>query len=176
MSDGGLTPPVGPDDHVRGNDAARVTLVEYGDYECPYCGLAYRVVKSLQRSMGDELRFVFRNFPLRQSHPHAAHAAESAEAVGAVAGEGAFWKMHDVLFESQDALDDADLVRYARKLGVDRQTLLAALERGTYGRRVRKDFRSGVRSGVNATPTFFVNGERYDGDWNDAETFLEALT
>lgn len=176
MSEGNLVPPVSTDDHIQGPPDAPVILVEYGDYECPYCGMAYPIVKAAQRALGDQMGFVFRNFPLNESHPHAEHAAESAEAIGALKGAAPFWSMHDTLYENQDALLDHDLVRYASKNGVDRATLIQALENGTYRPRVRNDFRSGVKSGVNGTPTFFINGQRYDGSWNRADEFIDALT
>ena len=172
MRGSSLTPPVGERDHIAGPDAAPVTLVEYGDYECPYCGMAYPIVKSMQRAMGEQLRFVFRNFPLRDSHPHADHAAEAAEAAATV---GKFWEMHDLLYENQEQLDDRNLLRYGQQVGLDAESLARDLDEGTYAKRVREDFRSGVVSGVNGTPTFFVNGERYDGGWNDQQRFLRAL-
>ena len=176
MDEGQLTPPVSANDHAQGPEDAPVTLVEYGDYQCPYCGMAYPIVKAAQRALGDQLRFVFRNFPLTEAHQYAEHAAESAEAVGALKGNDAFWSMHDTLYENQDTLMDEDLVRYAKKLGVDKATLMQALEDGTYRPRVRNDFRSGVKSGVNGTPTFFINGERFNGAWNDAREFISALS
>lgn len=172
MSDGQLTPPVEADDHVVGPADAPVTLVEYGDFECSYCGMAYPIVKGIQRRMGDRLRFVFRNFPLKESHPHAAHAAQAAEAAAA---QDAFWAMHDALYQHQHALADDDLVRYAAALGLDADRVARELQDGTYAHAVRDDFRSGVRSGVNGTPTFFVNGARYDGAWADEGAFLRAL-
>jgi formate-nitrite transporter family protein len=172
MSGGRLTPPVGMDDHVAGPEDAPVTLVEYGDFECPHCGRAYPLVRSLQRQLGRRLRFVFRNFPLQEAHPHAEHAAEAAEAAAA---QGKFWEMHDALFEHQQRLEDSDLLGYADELGLDVERVARELEAGTYASRVRADFRSGVRSGVNGTPTFFVNGERYDGYWADEAEFLRAL-
>jgi protein-disulfide isomerase len=172
MSGGRLTPPVGEQDHVAGPPDAPLTLVEYGDYECPYCRMAYPIVKAAQRELGDRLRFVFRNFPLAEIHPHARHAAQAAEAAAA---QGKFWAMHDMLFEHQDALEDADLVRYAELLGLDADRVARELNAGTYAKRVRDDFRSGVRSGVNGTPTLFVNGERYEGSWADEEAFVRAL-
>jgi protein-disulfide isomerase len=172
MSGGRLTPPVSAHDHIAGPDDAPVTLVEYGDYECPYCGMAYPIVKAAQRQIRSQLRFVFRNFPLAEIHPHARHAAQAAEAAGA---QGKFWEMHDMLFEHQHALEDADLVRYAETVGLDAVQLARELDAGTYAKRVRDDFRSGVRSGVNGTPTFFVNGERYEGAWADEEAFIRAL-
>jgi protein-disulfide isomerase len=172
VSVGRLTPPVDARDHAAGPDDAPVTLVEYGDYECPYCGMAYPIVKAAQRELGSQLRFVFRNFPLAEIHPHARHAAQAAEAAAA---QGMFWEMHDMLFENQHALEDADLVRYAEMLGLDAERLARELEDGTYAKRVRDDFRSGVRSGVNGTPTFFVNGERYEGSWANEDAFIRAL-
>ena len=172
MSDGILSPPVSERDHTSGPASAPVTLVEYGDYECPYCGQAYPIVKAAQRKLGKRLRFVFRNFPLSEARPHARHAAEAAEAA---ADQGKFWEMHDALFENQNALEDDQLVATARRLGLDAERIAAALEAGTYAQRVREDFRSGVRSGVNGTPTFFINGRRYDGPWADERTFISAL-
>ena len=167
-----LIPPVGPADHAAGPDGAPVTLVEYGDYECPHCGMAYPILKGVQRRLGKQLRFVFRNFPLKEAHPHAYHAAEAAEAA---AVQGAFWQMHDVIFEHQHALEDEDLVSYARALGLDADRVARELADGTHTPRVRADFRSGVRSGVNGTPTFFVNGERYEGAWADEGAFAKML-
>jgi protein-disulfide isomerase len=163
---------VGADDHATGPSEAPITLVEYGDYECPYCGMAYPIVKAAQRELGSGLRFVFRNFPLAEMHVHARHAAQAAEAASA---QGRFWEMHDMIFEHQHALEDADLVRYAELLELDADRIARELEAGTYAKRVRDDFRSGVRSGVNGTPTFFVNGARYDGSWADEEAFIRAL-
>ena len=172
MSAGRLTPPVSARDHVAGPDDAPVTLVEYGDYECPHCGRAHPVVKAVQRQLGDQLRFVFRNFPLAEAHPHALVAAQAAESAGA---QGRFWEMHDMIFEHQDALELQDLAGYAELLGLDVERFERDLETGTYAKKVRDDFRSGVRSGVNGTPTFFLNGERYDGSWANVEAFIRAL-
>lgn len=166
-----LRPAVSDSDHRAGPDDAPVTLVEYGDYECPHCGLAHPIVRELQRRMGSRLRLVFRNFPLAEIHPHAQHAAEAAEAA---ASQGKFWEMHDMLFEHQTHLTDADLIRYAKTLGLDAERVKEDLAAGTYAERVREDFSSGVRSGVNGTPTFFIKGTRYDGSW-DLETLLEVL-
>jgi protein-disulfide isomerase len=172
MSDAELTPPVSASDHAAGPDDAPVTLVEYGDYECPYCGMAHPIVKRAQRELGNRLRFVFRNFPLAESHPHARLAAQAAEAAAA---QGKFWEMHDMLFEHQDALEPEDLTGYAKSLGLDTAQFVRDLEAGTYAKRVRDDFRSGVKSGVNGTPTFFVNGNRYDGSWANEAAFIGAL-
>jgi protein-disulfide isomerase len=169
-----LTPPVSESDHAEGLASAGVTLVEYGDYECPYCGIAYPIVKKLQSAMGSDMRFVFRNFPLKEAHPHALHAAIAAEAVG-LHGETAFWKMHDTLYEHQRALDDPHLFQYASTLGVTPDEVAAAFEGGKAMDRARNDFRSGIKSGVNGTPTFYINGARYDEDWTKIATFLSAL-
>jgi protein-disulfide isomerase len=158
---------------VQGHDDAPVTLVEYGDYECPYCGMAYPIVKRVQARLGKRLRFVFRNFPLAEAHPHATVAAELAEAS---ASQGKFWEMHDMLYEHQKALGATSLQDYVRKLGLDVSSLEAALQGGAPHQRVKSDFMSGVRSGVNGTPTFFINGRRFDGDWRDEDLFAEALT
>ena len=166
-----LRPPLGPQDHVQGNPRAPIRLVEYGDYECPYCGRAHRIVKALQEALGDDLLFAWRNFPLSQVHRHALRAAAAAEAAGL---QDRFWEMHDMLFEHQDALDDADLLAYAEVLGLDVERFAGDLDSVGIAERVRADFLSGARSGVNGTPTFFVNGERYDGSW-DPDTFLEYL-
>ena len=172
MSDATLTPPVSEADHSAGADDAPVTLVEYGDYECPYCGMAHPIVKKAQEDLGSQLRFVFRNFPLAEAHPHARLAAQAAEAAGA---QGNFWEMHDTLFEHQDALDVEDLVAYAESLGLDTAKFKRDLEAPAFVKRVRDDFRSGVKSGVNGTPTFFMNGVRYDGSWANVEAFIGKL-
>ena len=167
-----LTLPVGARDHAQGPADAAVTLVEYGDYECPHCGRAYPIVKEIQRRFDSRLRFIFRNFPLSESHPHAQHAAEAAEGA---AVHGRFWEMHDLLFENQWALDDRHLIGYAESVGLDRSKFENELFAHTQLARVREDFRSGVRSGVNGTPTFFINGLRFDGSW-DPDTLTHALT
>jgi protein-disulfide isomerase len=167
-----LTLPVSEDrDHIQGSADAPVTLLEYGDYECPFCGAAYPIVKEVQSRLGERLRFVFRNFPITTSHPHAALAAEAAEAADA---QGKFWEMHDLLYESQQHLEAADLHRYAEQLGLDVDRFDNELAQHVHAERVREDFMSGVRSGVNGTPTFYVNGVRHDGDY-ELETLLAAL-
>ena len=166
-----LKPPVGPRDHIQGPPDAPVQLVEFGDYECPYCGEAYPVVKAIQERLGDQMSFVFRNFPLAQAHPHAEEAAEAAEAAGA---QGKFWEMHDMLYENQDALEPEDLVQYARALRLDLPRFVLEMREHLYKERVREDFRSGVRSGVNGTPTFFINGVRHDGPF-DLVSLLAAI-
>ena len=147
------------DDHSQGPARAPVTLVEYGDYECPYCGTAYGVVKELQSEFGDQLRVVFRNFPLTDAHPHALGAALAAEAAAA---QGRFWEMHDLLYEHQQALTSTDLQRYAQQLGLTPQSVTAPAAEA-FEPRVEADYSDGIRSGVEGTPTFFINGLRYDG-------------
>ena len=178
MSTGRLKPPVNEHDHVQGDSTAAVTLVEYGDYECPHCGRAHPIVKRVQQRLGRGLRFVFRNFPLSEAHPHAEHAAEAAESVAAHGGQNAFWAMHDLIFEHQQdgptALSDPGLALLATAAGVDGKVVLRDLEGARFRDRVRTDFMSGVRSGVNGTPTFFINGVRHDGPW-DEESLIDAL-
>jgi protein-disulfide isomerase len=166
-----LTVPVSDRDHVRGPATASVTLLEYGDYECSYCALAQPVVEMVTRVMGDELRFAFRHFPLSQAHPHAVEAAEAAEAAGV---QRRFWDMHDLLFENQDRLDGPSLLAYAAQLQLDIGRFAAELHGHVHAARVREDFLSGVRSGVNGTPTFFVNGVRHNGG-HDPDSLLEAV-
>ena len=172
MTSNRLTPPIAAGDHVSGPEDALVTLVEYGDFECVYCRIAHPVVKASKRQLGDMLRVAFRHFPLSEIHPHALLAAQAAEAGAA---QGRFWEMHDVLLLYQHALKHEDLVGYAQTLGLDVQRVAHELRAGTYAARVREDIRSGVTSGVNATPTFFVNGEPYDGSWTDIPSFIRSL-
>ncbi len=166
-----LTLRVNDQDHIIGPANAPVTLVEYGDFECPYCGAAYPVVKEVRRQMGDQMRFVWRQFPLTEAHPHAEQAAESSEAAAA---QGKFWPMHDLLFEHQDALDFDSLVSYARQLGLDVNRFRNDLETHRFADRVQEQFMSGVRSGVAGTPTFFINGEKYEGA-PDVQDMIAAL-
>lgn len=162
-----LNTPVSAADHHQGPLDAAVVLVEYGDFECPYCGEEYPELKAVQQAMGAKICFVFRNFPLNQAHPHAQQAAEFSEAA---ATAGKFWQMHDLLYENQEALDERSLVGYATQLGLGKELIEAAL-RGDFTAKVRHDFTGGVRSGVNGTPCLFINGQRYDGE-RDAQTLL----
>ncbi len=155
-----LALPVGDRDHVQGPAEAPVTLVEYGDYECPYCRAAVPIVQELQQLLGDHLRFVFRHFPLTREHPHAQHAAEVAEAAGA---QGKFFEMHASLFEHQETLEDEHLRQLATDLGLDIARFGRELDAHAHAERVREDFESGVRSGARGTPTFFLDDDRYDG-------------
>lgn len=172
MSSAQLVIPVSNNDHVAGPENAPVTLIEYGDFECPHCGRAEPIVQGIRRYMGDRLRFVFRQFPLAEAHPHAEAAAEASEAAGA---QGKFWEMHDILFRHQRALGTKDLIDYAAEVGADSERVAKELADGVYRRKVRDDFRGGIRSGVNGTPTFFINGIRFDGNWADTDEFLQAL-
>jgi protein-disulfide isomerase len=167
-----LTVPDPERDHFQGSADAPIKLLEYGDYECPFCGDAHAMVQEIQRRLGDDLLFAFRNFPLTNVHPHAEHAAEAAEAAGE---QGNFWGMHDLLFENQSALEDEDLAAYAAELGLDATRLIRQVARKIYAPRIHEDFKSGVRGGVNGTPTFFINGERYDGV-PDVKHLLSVLT
>ena len=167
-----LTPQVTARDHIQGPLDASIVLVEYGDYECPYCGEAYPVVKELQRRLAGQLCFAFRNFPLATAHPHAEKAAEAAEAAGA---QSQFWEMHDVLYENQEALEDESLLQYASALGLDLRRFTRDISEHVYAPRVKEDFRSGVRSGVNGTPSFFINGVHYNGPF-DLKSLFAALT
>ena len=166
-----LTMPVSERDHIQGSATAAVTLVEYGDYECPYCALAYPVVKEIQRQLGPTLRFVFRHFPLTQIHPHARHAAEAAEGASA---QDKFWNMHDLLFEHQDALDDEHLLHYAATLGLDTERFKWELQNHVFAYRVNEDTESGRHSRVSGTPTFFINGIRHD-DTYTLDVLLPAV-
>jgi len=166
-----LKQPITSEDHVQGSESAEVTLVEYGDYECPSCGQAYPIVKQIQKQLGKRLRFVFRNFPLSQMHPQAESAAEVAEFAGS---QGKFWQMHDKLYENQSRLSETLYSSLGEELGLSTTAMRQALKEGTFKARVRADFTGGVRSGVNGTPTFFINGHRHDGSF-DFETLSSAI-
>lgn len=168
---GRLVRPVGPRDHARGGAGAEVTLVEYGDYECPHCRNAHEVVKQVQRYLGPEhLLHVYRHFPLTQARPGAEKAAEAAEAAGV---RGCFWEAHDLLYESGGAYERV-FTCHAAALGVDAVRLLGEVAAGVYRARVREDFMSGVRSGVRGTPAFFINGAPYEGGY-DFDSLLSAV-
>lgn len=175
MDDETQLPPVGPDDHYLGPVDAPVILLEYGDYECPHCGRAQAILQTVLERLGDRVRYVYRHFPLVDIHPEAMFAAEAAESVAAHGGEEAFWDMHQMLFANQDALEVDDLLAYAEAAGVERQAIADDLSRRAERRRVRVDIDGGLRSGVSGTPTFFINGRRYDGNWTDPDEFAAAL-
>lgn len=162
--------PIRPEDHVFGPETAEITMVEYGDYECPECGRLFAAIHRLQETSADRLRIAFRHYPLSGIHPCAQKASEAAEAAGA---QGMFWQMHDLLFQHQDHLERKDLADYAEKLGLDVKRFLKELKNGDYADRVREDFRRGVQNGVYGTPGLFVNGVRYNGSY-DAESMLTA--
>ncbi len=151
-------------DHTRGPADAPTTMLVYGDYECPHTRALELSLMRLRRSDGEAFRSVFRNFPLRDVHPHAQMAAEAAEAVYALAGIDAFWIMHDGLFAHQDQLEPPGLERRGAEASVDPIALRAALETRRFADRVERDVRSGLANGVNGTPSIFVNGERYLGE------------
>jgi protein-disulfide isomerase len=155
-----LRNPIGQHDHVQGPADAPLTLVEYGDFECPHCGYAHGLLKRLQTQFAKELRFAYRHFPLTQIHPFAESAAECSEFAGA---HGRFWEMHDLLFENQEQLGPDLYTELAEELGLPHAGLRSALGNHNFLEKIRQDFSSGVRSGVNGTPTFFINGERFDG-------------
>lgn len=158
-----LKPDVSERDHIRGQSAAPVTLVEYGDYECPHCQLVAPVIEQLQARFGDRLRYVFRHFPIATAHPNAQIAAEAAEAAAA---QGRFWEMHHLLLEHSGSLHRERLAEFARRLDLDMERFERDLDEQVYADRVREDFVGGVRSGANGTPAFFLNGVRYDGPWD----------
>ncbi len=162
--------PVGPSDHARGPASAPVTLVEYGDFECHYCGRSYPVVKELERHFAGGLRFVFRHTPRTNSHPHAQHAAEAAEAAAA---QGKFWEMHDRLFEHQDALRDEDLASHASAIGLDAKRFGEAMTTHAFASTVHAQEATGAHT-VLSTPTFFINGIRFD-DSPDLQTLQKAI-
>jgi protein-disulfide isomerase len=166
-----LKRPIGPDDHLRGELSAPISLVEFGDYECPYCGAAFPIVEDVRAAFGERLVFVFRNFPIVGSHPHALVAAQAAEAAAA---QGRFWEMHDMLYRHQHALGASAIARYADVLGLDRDRFDVDLHSREVVARIRADLHDGAVSGVNGTPTFFVNGWRYDGAW-DRESLYRAI-
>jgi len=163
---------VSASDHSVGAADAAVTLVEYGDFECPFCGRSYPAVKALRRHFGDQLRFVFRHFP-RPEHPHAREAAEAAEAAAAQ-GEAHFWQIHDWMFEHQQTLETADLLRYATEAGMDVARFQTELQQHRYRERVHIDIQSGVQSGAHGTPTFFVDGIKHEGP-DTYDDLLQAI-
>ena len=163
-----------PDDWIRGDVEAPVTILEYGDFECPYCGMAYPVLEALIVDYPDMNRLVFRNFPITTAHPHAALAAEAAETAGA---QGKFWEMHDMLFTNQDRLEPGDLRDYAQEIGLHMARFDQEMRSHAHQDEVRRDFRRGIQDGVNGTPTIFLNGLRYDGprDYRSLLSVIESL-
>ena len=164
--------PVTGTDNIDGKDSAAIELVEYGDYECPYCGRAYPIVKDIQQQLGADLKFVFRNFPLKKIHPHAFSAAVATEAA---AQQGKFWQMHDIIFENQHTLEPEDIFFFAKEIGLDIRSFENDMQEPALISKVEKDFETGIRSGVNRTPTFFINGEKYAGEWGNNELLQHLL-
>jgi protein-disulfide isomerase len=164
--------PISASDHIEGGESAAVTLVEYGDYECPHCGRAYPIVKKVQKHFGKQVRFVFRNFPLTEMHPNAEFAAETSEFAGA---HEKFWEAHDLLFENQGRLGGELYAELAQRLDLSSAELASALEKREFAAKVHADFSGGVRSGVNGTPTFFINNQRHDGPF-DYEDLVTAIS
>lgn len=163
--------PVGDRDHCQGNPTARITLVEYGDYQCPGCQAAHYIVLLIQQQLGEQMRFVFRHFPQPNLHPEAYHAAEAAEAA---ASQNRFWDMHSRLLQHQTNLADSNLVEYAIALFLDVNQFLAEMASDCHMARVQADIDSGIQSGVIKTPTFFINGLKYNDD-RQLETLLDAV-
>jgi len=166
-----LKVPVTASDHSLGEEEAPAVLVEYGDYQCPHCAHAQPVIHALIKHFGERLRFIFRHFPLSQIHPEAEPAAETAEFAAA---QNRFWEMHDAIFKNQQSLGLPLLSELTRGLGLSPEDLLEALKAKTYAPVVREQFMGGVRSGVNGTPTFFINGVRFDGPAG-FEDLVEAI-
>lgn len=166
-----LIPPISERDHCQGSYAAQVTLVEYGDYQCPECRVAHFIIQLIRQRFGDQFRFIFRHFPQSDIHSEAYHAAEAAEAA---ASQNRFWEMHSHLLENQSNLTDSHLVEYAIALYLDVDQFLAEMTSDCHMARVQADIESGIQSGVNATPTFFINGIKYQGNQN-LEELIESL-
>jgi protein-disulfide isomerase len=166
-----LAIPVNENDHALGPADAPVTLVEYGDFQCPYCRAAHFYLKNVLATMGNDMRFVFRHMPLTQVHPMAEIAAEAAESAGE---QDKFWPMHDVIYENQDLLSPALLAKLAQRLGLDMERFTEDVQTHRFRDKVKQDFMGAVRSGAAGTPTFFINGERFEGNFDD-ESLIEAL-
>jgi protein-disulfide isomerase len=169
-----LKPPVNDNDHIEGNPKAPIELLEYGDYQCPHCGRAYPIIKDIQKRLGEKLKFVFRNFPLTEIHPDAFSAALAAEAAGQ---QKKFWEMHDIIFEHQRHLETENILAYAKRVGLNMAEFSKDIQQDIFVNKVENDIESGIRSGVNGTPSFYVNGSKYNGNWEDEEfvDFLESL-
>jgi len=161
-----LQPTISERDNTSGSQNALITLVEYGDYQCPHCGHAYPIIKNIQETLGNDLRFVFRNFPLQEIHPNAFEAALATEAA---ARQNAFWEMHDIIFENQHLINQVILLSYADQLGLDTIQFANDMNDEELIEKVENDFESGIISGVNGTPTFFINGKRYNGSWEGTD-------
>ena len=159
-----LKPSVSTTDHAQGNDKADLVIVEYGDYQCPYCGAAYPVLKELIKEFGSQVKFVFRNFPLSEMHQYARPAAIAAEAANL---QGKFWEMHDAIYENQGSLNELFLFELAEKIGLNVSQFKTDIQKAELEDKVDSDFESGIMSGVNGTPSFFVNGNKFNGSAMD---------
>jgi len=168
-----LKPAIDGNDHFQGGEKPSVEIVEFGDYQCPHCGAAYPIVKEIQDTFGEQIKFVFRNFPLGEIHQYAKIAAQATEAA---ALQHKFWEMHDAIYERQSHLNPEFLRTLAKELGLDVAQFEEAMESDAVKQKVANDFESGIRSGVNGTPTFFVNGERFDGAATDLYQMLKEST
>jgi Na+:H+ antiporter, NhaA family len=166
-----LTPPLSAEDHVDGPNGAELELVMYGDFQCPYCAAAYPIIRRIRDRLAGRLLFGFRHFPLRDIHPDAQLAAEASEAAAA---QGAFWPMHDRVYESRGALGRTDLIGHASELGLDAERVAGELDSSAHAARVQRDFDSGLASGVRGTPGFFVGGRLHVGSF-DAASLIAAL-
>lgn len=168
-----MTLKVTDNDHIQGVKNAPIELIEYADFQCPYCRKANYIVKNLQEKLGSDLKFVFRHFPLAELHANAVHSAIAAEAAGK---QGEFWRMHDLLFDNQEYLQDYNLVEYAQQIGLDISHFEADFESDECYRKVQNDYENGLKAGVQGTPTFFINGQRFEGNWMNPEfaEFLES--
>lgn len=168
-----LKPEVSLNDHIQGNDTASITIVEFGDYQCPYCGNAYPIVKEIEETFGHQIKFVFRNFPLANAHPYALPAAIAAEAA---ALQNKFWEMHDALYENQYRLGDELFAELAETIGLDLEQFEKDSASEILTQKIEADFESGIRSGVNGTPSFYVNGTKFDGGATDLYQMLKEST
>jgi protein-disulfide isomerase len=159
-----LKPAVSTTDHIQGNSDSDLTIVEYGDYQCPYCGAAYPVLKELMNQFGSHIKFVFRNFPLSEMHQYARPAALAAEAANA---QGKFWEMHDTIYENQENLNESFLLELAEQLNLNMEQFKEDIQSPALAHKIDADFESGIISGVNGTPSFFVNGNKFNGGAED---------
>lgn len=164
-----LKPLVSEQDHIHGGKSAKIEIVEFGDYQCPHCGHAHPIIKKIQKTFGEQIKFVFRNFPLQEAHEYAFPAAVAAEAA---ALQDKFWEMHDGIYENQNRIGEALFNELAEKIGLDIEQFKKDYSSGEVTEKVESDFESGIRSGVNGTPSFYVNGTKFDGG---AEDLLEML-
>jgi protein-disulfide isomerase len=166
-----LTPPVNKKDHIQGSPNALIELVEFGDYQCPHCGTAYPIIKEIQKALGKKLKFIFRNFPLSEAHPYALPAAIAAEAAGK---QNQFWEMHDIIYENQLALSEVAFFKFAKVLGLNIPAFEKDRQDESLVKKIEADFESGIKSGVNGTPSFFINGYKYEGSY-DFESLFQGI-